>query len=223
MLVSVMGPGIGDEAVFEAEHADEVDREPLIGFSPTHAVDVIAFCNGPVDHVVTALPTAVVMDVIGGVANAELRPGAGFPTGSVACAGCVLPRTTQGESLCALRRVNGSAFRMGGWWGVSCRHGRGRGCCLSWASGAPAVGLRGSPHWSGGGPGSLYGTVSGPCRTDDQWLLCANSRVRSDPVRRIPAVAAVIMHSRVISRKVWFRATRWVIQPMAAGPASMPR
>ncbi|MFE2102298.1 MULTISPECIES: DUF6368 family protein [unclassified Streptomyces] len=73
MLVSVMGPGVGDEAVFEAEHADEVDREPLIGFSPTHAVDVIAFCNSPVDHVVTALLTAAVMDVIGGVANAELR------------------------------------------------------------------------------------------------------------------------------------------------------
>ncbi|MGW4824766.1 DUF6368 family protein [Streptomyces sp. NPDC004227] len=48
-------------------------RAPLIGFSPTCAVDVIAFCNAPVDHVVTALPTAAVMDVIGGVANAELR------------------------------------------------------------------------------------------------------------------------------------------------------
>ncbi|MER5498661.1 MULTISPECIES: DUF6368 family protein [unclassified Streptomyces] len=41
---------MGDEAVFEAEHADEVDQEPLIGFIPTHAVDVIAFCNRPVDH-----------------------------------------------------------------------------------------------------------------------------------------------------------------------------
>src|SRR5690349_2348062 len=40
ILVSLMGPGIGDEAVFEAEHADEVDQEPLIGFAPTHAVDV---------------------------------------------------------------------------------------------------------------------------------------------------------------------------------------
>ncbi|MGA4850741.1 DUF6368 family protein [Streptomyces sp. G5(2025)] len=72
VLVSLMGPGIGDEAVFEAEHADEVDQEPLIGFTPTHAVDVSAFCHCPVDHVVTALLTAAVMDLIGGVANIEL-------------------------------------------------------------------------------------------------------------------------------------------------------
>ncbi|WP_369252066.1 DUF6368 family protein [Streptomyces sp. R41] len=73
ILVSLMGPGIGDEAVFEAEHADEVDQKPLIGFAPTHAVDVIAFCNSPVDHTVATLLTAAIMDVIGGVANAELR------------------------------------------------------------------------------------------------------------------------------------------------------
>jgi hypothetical protein len=73
VLVSLMRPGIGDEAIFEAEHADEVDQKSLIGFAPTHAVDVIAFCNRPVDHLVTALLTAAVMDVIGGVANAELR------------------------------------------------------------------------------------------------------------------------------------------------------
>ncbi|MGW8452458.1 DUF6368 family protein [Streptomyces niveus] len=48
-------------------------RGPLIGFTPTHAVEVIAFRNRPVDHVVTALLTAAVMDVIGGIANAELR------------------------------------------------------------------------------------------------------------------------------------------------------
>ncbi|MFI8219789.1 DUF6368 family protein [Streptomyces sp. NPDC085932] len=41
--------------------------------APTHAVDVIAFCNRPVDHLVTALLTAAVMDVVGGVAQAELR------------------------------------------------------------------------------------------------------------------------------------------------------
>lgn len=73
LLVSLMGPGIGDEAVFEAEHADEVGREPLIGFAPTHAVDIVAFCNSPVDHVVTALLTAAVMDLTGGIANVELR------------------------------------------------------------------------------------------------------------------------------------------------------
>ncbi|MFF3286478.1 DUF6368 family protein [Streptomyces sp. NPDC003023] len=72
VMVSFIGPGVGEEGVFEAEHADEVDQEPLIGFTPTHAVDVIAFCNRPVDHVVTALLTATVMDVIGGVAHAEL-------------------------------------------------------------------------------------------------------------------------------------------------------
>ncbi|MFI9781106.1 DUF6368 family protein [Streptomyces sp. NPDC051956] len=68
-----MGPGIGDESIFEAEQADEVDQEPFIGVAPTHAVDVVAFCNRPVDHVVTALLTAAVMDVVGGVVNAELR------------------------------------------------------------------------------------------------------------------------------------------------------
>ena len=73
VLVSVMGPGIGDESIFEPEHADKVDQEPLIGFTPTHAVNVVAFSNRPVDHVVTALLTAPVMDVIGGVVNAELR------------------------------------------------------------------------------------------------------------------------------------------------------
>ncbi|MGW6062775.1 DUF6368 family protein [Streptomyces sp. NPDC055189] len=74
--VSLMGPGFGDESTFEAEHADhadQVDQESLIGFTPTHAVDVIAFCNSPADHVATALLTAGIMDVVGGVANAELR------------------------------------------------------------------------------------------------------------------------------------------------------
>lgn len=73
VLVSLIGPGIGGDAIFEAEHADEIDQKPLIGFTPTHAVDVIAFCNSPVDHIVVALLTAAVMDLIGGVANAELR------------------------------------------------------------------------------------------------------------------------------------------------------
>ncbi|MFE2728337.1 DUF6368 family protein [Kitasatospora sp. NPDC059327] len=64
-----MGPGIGDEKTFEAEHADSPDPEPLIGFSPTHAVDVIAGCNRPIDHLSTTLPTAAIMDVVGGVAT----------------------------------------------------------------------------------------------------------------------------------------------------------
>ncbi|WP_329538240.1 DUF6368 family protein (plasmid) [Streptomyces sp. NBC_01450] len=56
-----------------AEHGDGGDQRPLIGFAPTRAVDVIAFCNSPVDHIATALLTAAIMDLIGGVANAELR------------------------------------------------------------------------------------------------------------------------------------------------------
>ncbi|MFE0103637.1 DUF6368 family protein [Streptomyces sp. NPDC059009] len=73
MLVSVSGPGFGDEEVFDAEHADEVDQERFVGFTPTHAVDVIAFCGARFDHVVVALLTAGIMDAVGGVANAELH------------------------------------------------------------------------------------------------------------------------------------------------------
>ncbi|MFI6448025.1 DUF6368 family protein [Kitasatospora sp. NPDC050543] len=68
---ALAAPGIGDEETFEAEHADGPDLESLIGFSPTHAVDVIAGCNRPIDHLATALLTAAVMDVVGGVANAD--------------------------------------------------------------------------------------------------------------------------------------------------------
>ncbi|MFE1796415.1 DUF6368 family protein [Streptomyces sp. NPDC059517] len=72
VMVSLTGPGTGDEATFEAEHAESGDQESLIGFTPTHSVDVIAFCGSRVDHVVTALLTAAVMDLTGGVAHAEL-------------------------------------------------------------------------------------------------------------------------------------------------------
>ncbi|MFF2777148.1 DUF6368 family protein [Streptomyces sp. NPDC058052] len=71
-LVSLMGPGFGDEAIFDAEHADEGDQKAVLGFTPTHAVGVVAGCGTPLDHVATALLTAAVMDVIGGVVNAEL-------------------------------------------------------------------------------------------------------------------------------------------------------
>ncbi|MEU0939820.1 DUF6368 family protein [Embleya sp. NPDC005971] len=70
-LVYVMGPGVGDESIFEAEHADEPEVEAVLGFRPTHAVNVSAGCNRGIDHVATALLTAAVMDVIGGVAKAE--------------------------------------------------------------------------------------------------------------------------------------------------------
>ncbi|MFE1319529.1 DUF6368 family protein [Kitasatospora phosalacinea] len=74
-LVYLMGPGIGDEDVFAAEHEDEPEVEAVLGFRPTHAVNVSACCNGGIDHVATALLTAAVMDVIGGVAKAELLDG----------------------------------------------------------------------------------------------------------------------------------------------------
>ncbi|MCL7377655.1 DUF6368 family protein [Streptomyces sp. 35G-GA-8] len=74
-LVYLMGPGVGDESLFEAEHADEPEVEAILGFRPTHAVNVSAGCNGEIDHVATALLTAAVMDVIGGVAKAELLDG----------------------------------------------------------------------------------------------------------------------------------------------------
>ncbi|RMI41795.1 hypothetical protein EBO15_21885 [Actinomadura harenae] len=76
-LVSLIGPGIGDEDVFDAEHADEPEVEAVLGFRPTHAVNVIAGCNRCLDHVATALLAATVMDVIGGFVKAELRPGHG--------------------------------------------------------------------------------------------------------------------------------------------------
>lgn len=70
-----MGPGVGDESTFEPEHADEPEVEAILGFRPTHAVNVSAGCNRESDHVTTALLTAAVMDVIGGVANVELLDG----------------------------------------------------------------------------------------------------------------------------------------------------
>lgn len=76
-LVYLMGPGVGDESIFEAEHADEPEVEAILGFRPTHAVNVSAGCNREIDHVATALLTAAVMDVIGGVANVELLDGQG--------------------------------------------------------------------------------------------------------------------------------------------------
>ncbi|MFJ4849694.1 MULTISPECIES: DUF6368 family protein [unclassified Streptomyces] len=74
-LVSVVGPGIGDEEIFEGEHEDGPDLEALVGFRPTHAVDVIAGCNDRIDHIATALLTASIMDVMGGVAGVELWDG----------------------------------------------------------------------------------------------------------------------------------------------------
>ncbi|MEO3826312.1 DUF6368 family protein [Actinomadura sp. B10D3] len=74
-LVYLMGPGVGDESIFEAEHADEPEVEAVLGFKPTHAVNVSAGCNRGIDHAATALLTAAVVDVLGGVVKAELSEG----------------------------------------------------------------------------------------------------------------------------------------------------
>ncbi|MEU9043598.1 MULTISPECIES: DUF6368 family protein [unclassified Kitasatospora] len=73
--VYLMGAGAGDEHIFEAEHGDEEEIEALLGFRPVQAVKVSAGCNGRIDHVATALLTAAVLDVIGGVCKAELAGG----------------------------------------------------------------------------------------------------------------------------------------------------
>ncbi|MEV1200662.1 DUF6368 family protein [Microbispora rosea] len=73
LLVITAGPGVGDEETFEAEHADLPNLEPVIGFTPTHDVSIIAMCNGRVDHMVTALLTAEVMALVGGVVAIEIH------------------------------------------------------------------------------------------------------------------------------------------------------
>ncbi|GAA4899715.1 hypothetical protein LX16_0710 [Stackebrandtia albiflava] len=70
--VHLMGAGIGDEELFHAEHDVGLDWVTHIGFVPVNAVNVSAACNSRVDHVLNALLTAAIMDVIGGVAYAEL-------------------------------------------------------------------------------------------------------------------------------------------------------
>ncbi|MGW1224341.1 DUF6368 family protein [Streptomyces sp. NPDC001478] len=74
-LVYLMGAGAGDESLFEAEHADESEVEALLGFRPVQAVNVSADCNAGIDHVATALLTAAVVEVLGGVVKAELANG----------------------------------------------------------------------------------------------------------------------------------------------------
>ncbi|MBD0695124.1 DUF6368 family protein [Streptomyces sp. CBMA123] len=74
-LVHLLGPGAGDEGIFEAEHADESEVEAVLGFKPTQAVNVSAGCNRGIDHVATALLTAAIVDVLGGVVKVELLEG----------------------------------------------------------------------------------------------------------------------------------------------------
>ncbi|MER7582210.1 DUF6368 family protein [Kitasatospora sp. NPDC097691] len=72
--IYLMGAGAGDDHIFESEHADE-DTDAIaavLGRPPVLAVNISAGCNGRIDHVATALLTAAVLDVIGGVGKAEL-------------------------------------------------------------------------------------------------------------------------------------------------------
>ncbi|MFI5531846.1 DUF6368 family protein [Kitasatospora sp. NPDC051853] len=74
-LVYLMGPAAGHEELFDAEHEDEPEVVSVLGFTPTHAVNVSASCNDRADHVAAALLTAAVLEVVGGVAKAELTDG----------------------------------------------------------------------------------------------------------------------------------------------------
>ncbi|MFI6444202.1 DUF6368 family protein [Kitasatospora sp. NPDC050543] len=80
LMVSLRGLGFSDLASAESYEAgyetryedDDPELAALIGFTPVNTVDVIAFCSRPLDHTTTALLTAAVMDVVGGVAVIEL-------------------------------------------------------------------------------------------------------------------------------------------------------
>ncbi|MER7983853.1 DUF6368 family protein [Streptomyces sp. NPDC095817] len=74
-LVYLAGPDVGDKSIFQAEHADEPEVEAALGFKSSHAINVSACCSREIDHVTTALLTAAVMDLIGGVATADLLDG----------------------------------------------------------------------------------------------------------------------------------------------------
>lgn len=74
-LVYLIGAGAADQGLFEAEHADEQAVEAVLGFKAAQAVNVSAGYNRGIDHVATALLTAAIVDVLGGVVKAELLDG----------------------------------------------------------------------------------------------------------------------------------------------------
>lgn len=71
-IVTIAGPGFGDEENFVDEHAEGPELGPLIGFTPTHDLAVTAMCNGDVDHRATVLLTVSIMEIVGGVAAIPL-------------------------------------------------------------------------------------------------------------------------------------------------------
>ncbi|MEU4044447.1 DUF6368 family protein [Streptomyces antibioticus] len=87
--VYLMGSGVGDENLFEAEHADEPEVETVLGFRPAHAVNVSAGCNGGIDRVATACgPGTCAVQPTVRAARRDDRPGADAgPRGSRHAAG----------------------------------------------------------------------------------------------------------------------------------------
>lgn len=74
-LVEASGPGSGNDQFFEDGRFVESDWGfvvALLGFTPTAMLSVIAMCNGQADHAATALLTAEIMGITGGVAFVEL-------------------------------------------------------------------------------------------------------------------------------------------------------
>jgi len=73
-IVSITGPGFGDEAVFRAEHSEDPDLQALIGFTPTHDVVVAGATFEVIDRLMIAELGAVVQDVVGGLADVGTPP-----------------------------------------------------------------------------------------------------------------------------------------------------
>jgi hypothetical protein len=74
-LVEANGPGNEDGQFFEDGRFIEPDWGfllPLLGFTPANMMNVIAMCSRQIDHAVTALLAAEIMDVTTGVAFVEL-------------------------------------------------------------------------------------------------------------------------------------------------------
>lgn len=100
-LVNVEGPGYGDGDCFEDGRYIESDwgfLPPLLGFTPANMIDAIAMCNGRVDHIVTALMTADIMDIVHGVAFLELWDGQVEPVRALPGVLAAMPKTADGPA-----------------------------------------------------------------------------------------------------------------------------
>ncbi|MEV4613058.1 DUF6368 family protein [Kitasatospora sp. NPDC049258] len=71
--VALNGPGFEWEEIFHGDHDyGDLELRSLIGFTPAYDLLVSGSCSRPIDHAVTALLAASVMDIVGGVANVEV-------------------------------------------------------------------------------------------------------------------------------------------------------